>query len=320
MVFQQKARDYRERINLLLRRSDLKDSYEGSEILALDGNDDEEDDNHLIVHFIVHFDPYRGLSSVPDLHSIFLEEFTSTMSRYFNDLKVDASSLEFREVLGLLEDIPGGTSSSPLGINDNETNTTELEISVRKCEPVGLDYCKNIGYNSTSYPNLLGHWSLEEVQLDVIKFRELVDAECYRQAFDFICRLLQPPCDDHPPLEPALGLVCRSYCQDFWRGCHDRLPTKFKKFFDCERFPESTGMMSCASQPGCVAEMHNTALSSRICDGVADCPDMADENICSYCPPNSQHCGRGRACIKKKSRCDGKIDCPDGSDEQDCCK
>lgn len=35
--FQQKARDYRERINLVVRRSDLKDAYDGSEILALDG-------------------------------------------------------------------------------------------------------------------------------------------------------------------------------------------------------------------------------------------------------------------------------------------
>lgn len=35
--FQQKSRDYRERINLLVRRSDLREAYEGSEILALDG-------------------------------------------------------------------------------------------------------------------------------------------------------------------------------------------------------------------------------------------------------------------------------------------
>lgn len=35
--FQHKARDYRERINLTLRRSDLREAYEGSEILALDG-------------------------------------------------------------------------------------------------------------------------------------------------------------------------------------------------------------------------------------------------------------------------------------------
>lgn len=35
--FQHKARDYRERINLTLRRSDLREAYESSEILALDG-------------------------------------------------------------------------------------------------------------------------------------------------------------------------------------------------------------------------------------------------------------------------------------------
>lgn len=35
--FQHRARDYRERINLVIRRSDLRTSYEGSEILALDG-------------------------------------------------------------------------------------------------------------------------------------------------------------------------------------------------------------------------------------------------------------------------------------------
>lgn len=35
--FQHKSRDYRERINLVIRRSDLRESYEGSEVLALDG-------------------------------------------------------------------------------------------------------------------------------------------------------------------------------------------------------------------------------------------------------------------------------------------
>ena len=35
--FQHKTRDYRERINLVIRRSDLKESYEGCEVLALDG-------------------------------------------------------------------------------------------------------------------------------------------------------------------------------------------------------------------------------------------------------------------------------------------
>lgn len=35
--FNHKARDFRERINLIVKRSDLREAYEGSEILALDG-------------------------------------------------------------------------------------------------------------------------------------------------------------------------------------------------------------------------------------------------------------------------------------------
>lgn len=79
-----------------------------------------------------------------------------------------------------------------------------------------------------------GHNSIEDVEKDVIAFRELVDAECFRQAHDFICRLLQPPCEKHEPLEAAPGAVCRQYCQSFWSGCGERLPERFKPYLDCE--------------------------------------------------------------------------------------
>lgn len=154
---------------------------------------------------------------------------------------------------------------------------------------------------------------------DVIAFRELVDAECFRQAYDFVCRLLQPPCQMRDPLAPIAGEICREYCQAFWKGCGNRLPAKFKNYFDCERFPESTGAQSCHFRPGCAAELQSNALSSRLCDGIPDCPDLSDEMTCSFCAPNALYCGRGRACIPKAARCNGKIDCPDGADEKDCC-
>ncbi|GAB0099413.1 uncharacterized protein DMENIID0001_152690 [Sergentomyia squamirostris] len=313
--FQHHARDYRERINLVLRRSDLREVYEGCEILALDGIDDRDD---LTVHFILHFDPYRGLVSAADLHAIFTEEFESKRPRYFANLSIDPGSLDFKEMMGGFDDLLG-TSSSPLGRKDDVDNSSITEKPPpRKCEPVRLHYCRNIGYNFTTYPNFLGHASFEEVEQNVIAFRELVDAECFRQAFDFVCRLLQPPCEQRDPLEPQPGHVCRSYCQDFMNGCGNRMPKKFRKYFNCERFPESSGSLTCRNRPDCVAELQGNALSSRLCDGIADCPDLSDETTCSFCPENSLYCGRGRACISRKSRCDGKADCPDGSDEMDC--
>ncbi|XP_055595404.1 uncharacterized protein LOC129746008 [Uranotaenia lowii] len=312
--FQTRSRDYRERINLIMRRSDLRDPYEGSEILALDGNEGED----VTLHFAMYFDPYAELVSAADLHSILMEEITAEHPKYLRNLTIDPTSLVIKEVLGQFDDIPG-TSSSPLGGKDDVIN--EIATTVRpprKCEPLKLSYCRSVGYNMTTYPNYFGHNSVEEVEADLISFRELVDAECFRQAFDFICRLLQPPCEYRRMEEPSPGRICRQYCQAFWSGCGDRLPVRFKKFLDCERFPESTGIQSCHSKPGCAVELQNNALSSRLCDGVADCPDLSDENTCTFCAYGAIYCGRGRICYPKNARCDGKQDCPDGSDEKDC--
>ncbi|XP_055622880.1 uncharacterized protein LOC129766374 isoform X2 [Toxorhynchites rutilus septentrionalis] len=312
--FQQRARDYRERINLIMRRSDLREPYEGSEILALDGNEGEP----LTLHFAMYFDPYAELVSTADLHSILMEEITSDHPRYFRNLTIDPSSLIIKEVLGQFDDIPG-TSSSPLGGKDDIVSEIVTTVRpLRKCEPLRLNYCRSVGYNVTTYPNFFGHNSLEDVEADLISFRELVDAECFRQAFDFICRLLQPPCEFRRIEEPTPGKVCRQYCQAFWAGCGDRLPERFRKHMDCERFPESTGIQSCHSRPGCSGELQSNALSSRLCDGVADCPDLSDENSCTFCAYGAIYCGRGRVCYPKNARCDGKLDCPDGSDEKDC--
>lgn len=312
--FHNKARDYRERINLIIKRSDLRNSYIGNEILALDGM---EEKGNIIVHFILQFEPYRSIVTANDLTLIFLDEINSKTPRYFDNLKIDPNSLLLKEVLGQIDDLQV-TSTSPLAV---DSDLTSIEVAPRRiCEPIKLNYCKSIGYNMTTYPNFLGHQNLAEVEADVITFREMVDGECFRQAFDFICRLLQPPCETRQPMDPLPGTVCREYCQLFWNGCAERLPERFKKYFDCERFPESTGIQSCNSRPGCAADLQLNQLSSRLCDGIADCPDLSDEMTCSFCPANSLYCGKGRACISRASRCDGKMDCPDGSDEKDCCK
>lgn len=41
----------------------------------------------------------------------------------------------------------------------------------RKCAPLTLSYCNNLGYNITTYPNILDHRSIKEVRDNVITFR-----------------------------------------------------------------------------------------------------------------------------------------------------
>lgn len=251
--------------------------------------------------------------------SVFLEQINLNGTNYFPNITLDTSSLEINEVTDFMEITPS-TSSSPLGQQDVSESPVVDKKPPRQCEPLRLAYCKTIGYNITTYPNLLGHQTLSDVTKDIITFRELVDSECFRQAYDFVCRLLQPPCYYRDPMEPIVGPICREYCLEFQKGCGSRIPERFKSFFDCENFPESTGAQTCHNQPGCTNELESKALSNRLCDGIADCPDLLDEMKCSYCPEGSLYCGRGRACIPPTARCDGKLDCPDGSDERDCCK
>ncbi|KAJ8684611.1 hypothetical protein QAD02_020404, partial [Eretmocerus hayati] len=72
---------------------------------------------------------------------------------------------------------------------------------------------------------------------------------------------------------------------------------------------------------------------NRICDGIHDCHDGADESSsqCTQlgercqndimecrCPISKLRCGNGE-CIPKEMFCDGKDDCPDGADEPEIC-
>lgn len=98
--------------------------------------------------------------------------------------------------------------------------------------------------------------SLKDVEDDMIAFRELIDSECYRLAYDFVCQLLQPSCVTKKE-EDELILPCRSYCREFWAGCGGRLPERFRKLLDCNRFPEYTGPTSCRSRKGDNSYMYN---------------------------------------------------------------
>ena len=54
---------------------------------------------------------------------------------------------------------------------------------------------------------------------------------------------------------------------------------------------------------------------SMKCDGVAQCPNLSDEQNCCQ----SGHFCNGN-CLPTWKICNGIIDCPDGSDEQSCSK
>lgn len=309
--FRVRARNYRERLNLIFRRSPLRPAFIKTDILALDGTEGED----LIVHFNVHFDARRMVVKIDDLVDVLTREINLEESLYLSNLTIPADSLVVREnIIDMTTHLPVSTVSTTL-----LPSTTQRPP--RQCLPLQMSYCSNVPYNVTSYPNLVGHNSYSQVLDDVITFRELIDAECYRLAYDFVCHILQPPCQkaERGDVEDKMIMPCRSYCSDFVKSCGSRIPSRFKDAIECSKFPESAHG-KCIPKPGCVEELQARGLESRLCDGVVDCPDLSDETSCSYCQEGFLHCGVGRSCFPKSKQCDGVPDCPNGSDENNCRK
>ncbi|KAK4875624.1 hypothetical protein RN001_012046 [Aquatica leii] len=305
--FKVRSRDYRERLNLLFRRSPITHGFAGTEVLALDGTEGKD----LVIYFNIHVDPSYVSVVAKDLEKILFDEIKAE-SAYFRNLTIDSSTLEVKE--SHVFSLPIASSTTVKMISQV---VTQKPLPPRVCSQIEISYCSALKYNTTTYPNVLGHKNKAEVEEDMISFRELVDAECYRNAYDFVCQVLQPSCKKSTP-EDEMILPCRSFCRDFMMGCGSRLLPKFKDLLSCSKFPEFGDMPTCKAKSGCVEELQSRALSPRICDGIVDCQDLSDEKSCTYCPSDHIHCGIGRTCILSTKRCDGTIDCPDGSDERAC--
>lgn len=132
-------------------------NIECSLLLKYYRSSNRNEDEDMVVHFALHFDPYAGLVSTADLHSILMEEITSEHPKHFANITIDPNSLQIKEVLGQLDDIVG-TSASPLGVqNRNTSNEIVIDIPPRQCVPLSLNLCKSVGYNMTTYPNYFGN-------------------------------------------------------------------------------------------------------------------------------------------------------------------
>uniref|UniRef100_A0A0K8TH53 Atrial natriuretic peptide-converting enzyme n=2 Tax=Lygus hesperus TaxID=30085 RepID=A0A0K8TH53_LYGHE len=297
--FRVTSRNYRESLNLWLRRSELRPAFLFSEVLAFDGRENED----LIVHFTVTFNMRRLEVSPDNIRQVLTRE-----TNYLGNRTIDPSSIKI-QVFQYDTNQDASTALSTAELVTSHPIVTPL----RSCAPRELNYCSQFTENVTSYPNIIGHNSYDDVIKDVIQFRELVDSECYRLAHEFVCHIVQPPC------ARDLILPCRSFCREFWSGCGARMSPRLQAILNCTNFPEySAERPACLPKPGCGDDLEFKGMGSRVCDGVADCPDLSDETSCAYCEPGGLHCTTSKQCVHPESICDGVQDCPDGSDERSC--
>uniref|UniRef100_A0AC35U175 Frizzled-4 n=1 Tax=Rhabditophanes sp. KR3021 TaxID=114890 RepID=A0AC35U175_9BILA len=110
---------------------------------------------------------------------------------------------------------------------------------VRTCTPIKVKMCHNIGYNTTSFPNILFHETQAEAETEINEFMGLVKTSCSKDLNLFLCAVYVPFCHDQVVHEIK---PCRSLCMSAKNGCEGKMLDygyKWPAHLDCDAFPRT---------------------------------------------------------------------------------
>nr|7X8Q_A Chain A, Frizzled-10 [Homo sapiens]7X8Q_D Chain D, Frizzled-10 [Homo sapiens]7X8T_A Chain A, Frizzled-10 [Homo sapiens]7X8T_D Chain D, Frizzled-10 [Homo sapiens]7X8T_G Chain G, Frizzled-10 [Homo sapiens]7X8T_J Chain J, Frizzled-10 [Homo sapiens] len=106
-----------------------------------------------------------------------------------------------------------------------------------KCQPIEIPMCKDIGYQMTRMPNLMGHENQREAAIQLHEFAPLVEYGCHGHLRFFLCSLYAPMCTEQvsTPI-PA----CRVMCEQARLKCSpimEQFNFKWPDSLDCRKLP-----------------------------------------------------------------------------------
>ncbi|XP_021526874.1 membrane frizzled-related protein isoform X3 [Aotus nancymaae] len=112
------------------------------------------------------------------------------------------------------------------------------------CEPVQVEMCLGLSYNTTAFPNIWVGMATQEEVVEVLSgYKSLTSLPCYQNFRRLLCGLLVPRCT---PLGSVLP-PCRSVCQEAEHQCQSGLALLGTPWpFNCNRLPEAAGLEACA--------------------------------------------------------------------------
>uniref|UniRef100_A0A6A7FYU5 Frizzled-2-like n=1 Tax=Hirondellea gigas TaxID=1518452 RepID=A0A6A7FYU5_9CRUS len=122
------------------------------------------------------------------------------------------------------------------------------------CEPITITLCKDIAYNQTMMPNLLGHERQEEAGLEVHQFYPLVKYNCSADLHIFLCSVYVPVCTILPEILPP----CRGMCLSAKRGCEtimNKFGFQWPESLNCNKFPIGSQNEMCVGNNASAAGM-----------------------------------------------------------------
>ncbi|XP_069869484.1 membrane frizzled-related protein-like [Dipodomys merriami] len=112
------------------------------------------------------------------------------------------------------------------------------------CEPVQVEMCLGLSYNTTAFPNIWVGMATQEEVVEVLRgYKSLTSLPCYQNFRRLLCGLLVPHCTPLGRILPP----CRSVCQEAEHQCQSSLALLGTPWpFNCNRLPAAAGMEACA--------------------------------------------------------------------------
>ncbi|XP_022821197.1 frizzled-7-B [Spodoptera litura] len=108
-----------------------------------------------------------------------------------------------------------------------------------RCEPITIQFCTQIRYNQTIFPNLLNHAKQEDAGPEVHQFTPLIKVNCSPDLKFFLCSVYAPVCTI---LDTAIP-PCRHLCESAKQNCDEIMITfgfHWPEYLECTKFPVAT--------------------------------------------------------------------------------
>lgn len=113
------------------------------------------------------------------------------------------------------------------------------------CEPVQVQWCLDMPYNTTFFPNMLEHYDQDIAAVRMKEFMPLVSVRCSPDAHLFLCQAFVPECRTHTHSQTHTHVLrpCRERCERVRSDCRAVMHTfdiSWPSELQCERL-ESCG-------------------------------------------------------------------------------
>ncbi|CAL4186659.1 unnamed protein product, partial [Meganyctiphanes norvegica] len=139
------------------------------------------------------------------------------------------------------------------------------------CEPINIPMCKDLPYNATSMPNLLGHRSQEDAGMELHQFFPLVKVQCSPDLKLFLCSVYVPVCGStSTSISPT-----KSLCESAKSGCEslmNRFGFSWPSSLNCDLFPSLVKETERSSQQSIASINRNMHICEPI--HISLCQDL----------------------------------------------